>query len=100
MRAAFIIPGDKGGHVEVRTAPDLTPAAGQVLVKVRASGLNRGEIGQVKSCRVAARRQSASSSPVRWRRSAPTSPHGVRATASWDMDVVGKHNMRSPTLAP
>jgi len=49
MRAALIVPGDKGGHVEVRTVPDLTPSAGQVLVRVRASGLNRGEIGQVKS---------------------------------------------------
>jgi NADPH:quinone reductase len=58
MRAAFIIPGDKGGHVEVRTAPDLTPAAGQVLVRVRASGLNRGEIGQVKSL------QSGGPSPI------------------------------------
>lgn len=49
MRAALIIPGDKGGHVEIRSVPDLMPAAGQVLVKVRASGLNRGEIGQVKA---------------------------------------------------
>jgi NADPH:quinone reductase len=51
MRAALIIPGDKGGHVEVRSVPDLMPSAGQVLVRVRASGLNRGEIGQVKSLR-------------------------------------------------
>src|SRR5262245_53501643 len=52
MRAALIIPGDKGGHVEVRDAPDLTLRAGQVLVRVRASGLNRGEIGQVKSLQI------------------------------------------------
>jgi NADPH2:quinone reductase len=49
MRAALIIPGSKGGRVEVQDAPDLTPSAGQVLVRVRASGLNRGEIGQVRS---------------------------------------------------
>jgi NADPH:quinone reductase len=53
MRAALIMPGDKssrnGGYVDVRSVPDLTPAAGQVLVRVRASSLNRGEIGQVKA---------------------------------------------------
>ena len=58
MRAALIIPGDKGGHVEVRTVPDLMPSAGQVLVRVRASGLNRGEINQVKSY------QTVSPSPI------------------------------------
>jgi NADPH:quinone reductase-like Zn-dependent oxidoreductase len=51
MRTALIIPGDTGGHVEVRSVPDLSPSAGQVLVRVRASGLNRGEIGQVKALR-------------------------------------------------
>jgi NADPH2:quinone reductase len=51
MRAALIIPGDSGGHVEIRSVPDLEPSAGQVLVSVRASGLNRGEIGQAKSLR-------------------------------------------------
>ena len=58
MRAALIIPGDKGGHVDVRNVPDLTPSAGQVLVRVRASGLNRGEIGQVKGL------QAGSPSPI------------------------------------
>jgi NADPH2:quinone reductase len=58
MRAALIIPGDKGGHVEVRTVPDLSPSAGQVLVRVRASSLNRGEVGQVKAL------QTGSPSPI------------------------------------
>jgi NADPH:quinone reductase len=58
MRAALIIPSDNGGHVEVRSVPDLMPSAGQVLVRVRASGLNRGEIGQVKAL------QTGSPSPI------------------------------------
>jgi NADPH2:quinone reductase len=58
MRTALIIPGEKGGHVEVRTAPDLIPSAGQVLIRVRASGLNRGEIGQVRAL------QAGSPSPI------------------------------------
>jgi NADPH:quinone reductase len=58
MHAALIIPGDNGGHVEVRTVPDLMPSAGRVLVRVRASSLNRGEIGQVKAS------QTGSPSPI------------------------------------
>jgi len=49
MRAAHIIPGANGGHVEIRDVVDPTPPPGHVLVRVKASGLNRGEIGQVKA---------------------------------------------------
>jgi len=51
VRSALIIPGVEGGHIEIRDLPVPLPEAGQVLVRVRASGLNRGEIGQVKALR-------------------------------------------------
>jgi len=51
VRSALIVPGVKGGHIEIRDMPVPSPQAGQVLVRVRASGLNRGEIGQVKALR-------------------------------------------------
>ncbi len=51
MRAALVIPGADGGKVEIRDVPDPVAGAGQVLVRVRASGLNRGEITQAKAAR-------------------------------------------------
>ena len=49
MRAALIVPHAGGGRIEIREVSDPTPAAGQVLVRVRASGLNRGEISQARA---------------------------------------------------
>jgi len=44
MRAAFVIPGPSGGRLEIREVEAPKPAPGRVLVKVKASGLNRGEV--------------------------------------------------------
>lgn len=48
MRAARIVPGPQGGQLEIQDIP--LPAVGprQLLVRVAASGLNRGEINQVR----------------------------------------------------
>jgi NADPH2:quinone reductase len=45
------VPGPEGGTVEVQDIPVPVAAAGQVLVRVRAAGLNRGEINQAKELR-------------------------------------------------
>ncbi len=44
MKALFIVPGPSGGIFEFRDIPQPTPGAGEVLIKVRASGTNRGEL--------------------------------------------------------
>lgn len=51
MKAVRVVPGPEGGKVEVQDIPVPVVAAGQVLVRVRASGLNRGEINQAKELR-------------------------------------------------
>jgi NADPH2:quinone reductase len=44
MKAIFLTPGPDGGIYEYREVPTPTPKAGEVLVKVRATGTNRGEL--------------------------------------------------------
>ena len=44
MKAIFLVPGPDGGVYEYRDVPGPSPTADQVLVKVRASGTNRGEL--------------------------------------------------------
>lgn len=44
MRAAWASPGTTGGRVELREVPIPVPGPGQVLVRVRAAGVNRGEL--------------------------------------------------------
>ena len=44
MKALFIVPGPTGGNFEFRDIPTPAPGAGEVLVKVRAAGTNRGEL--------------------------------------------------------
>ena len=44
MKALFTVPGPSGGLFEFRDIPTPSPGAGEVLIKVRASGTNRGEL--------------------------------------------------------
>ncbi len=44
MKALFTVPGPSGGIFEFRDIPMPVPGAGEVLLKVRASGTNRGEL--------------------------------------------------------
>jgi NADPH2:quinone reductase len=44
MKALFTVPGPSGGSFEFRDIPMPSPGAGEVLIKVRASGTNRGEL--------------------------------------------------------
>ncbi len=51
MKAIRVVPHPDGGRVEVQDIPVPAVGAGQVLVRVRASGLNRGEITQARDRR-------------------------------------------------
>ena len=44
MKALFTVPGPSGGVFDFREIPMPAPGAGEVVVKVRASGTNRGEL--------------------------------------------------------
>ena len=44
MRAAFVVPEATGGMLEIRDTEIPAVGAGQVLVRVKAAGLNRGEV--------------------------------------------------------
>jgi NADPH:quinone reductase len=44
MKALFTVPGPSGGMFEFRDTPIPKPGSGEVLIKVHASGTNRGEL--------------------------------------------------------
>jgi NADPH:quinone reductase len=46
MKAIFAVPGPDGGAFEYRDIPVPSPAAGEVLIAIRATGTNRGELIQ------------------------------------------------------
>lgn len=45
MKAVMIVPSPQGGQIGVQDIADPKPASSEVLVRVHAAGLNRGEIG-------------------------------------------------------
>jgi NADPH2:quinone reductase len=54
MRAAVLVPNEAGGTMAVLDLPDPEPGAGEVLIRVRATALNRGELLQRRRGRTAA----------------------------------------------
>lgn len=54
MKAMRIVPGPQGGHLEFQEVPTPAPGPGQVVVRVMASGLNRGEIKMVREAKAGA----------------------------------------------
>ena len=51
MQAVCTVPGASGGRVEARSVPVPVAGPGQVLVRVRAAGVNRGEITALQGLR-------------------------------------------------
>lgn len=58
MKAVMIVPTPQGGQIGVQEIPDPKPAAGEVLVRVHAAGLNRGEIMGRKALKSGAPQQN------------------------------------------
>jgi len=48
MKAMAIVPGKEGGTLEWRDLPNPEPGSGELLMRVRAAGLNRADLYQLK----------------------------------------------------
>jgi NADPH2:quinone reductase len=81
MKAVRMIPGAQGASLVVQDIPQPQLPPGQIMVRVRAAGLNRGEIAYAEIHRSGDPVTNGWSSPARWPRSAPASRSGARATA-------------------
>src|SRR5262245_47254325 len=46
MQAMVIVPSTGGGTLELRTVPDPVPGPGELLLRVRATALNRADLAQ------------------------------------------------------
>jgi NADPH2:quinone reductase len=51
MEAVCTVPGETGGRAEIRQVPVPQAGPGEVLIRVRAAGVNRGEIVAMKALR-------------------------------------------------
>ncbi len=51
MKAARVLPGADGGRIEIHDIPMPEPGPGEVLIRVRASGINLGEIKYMREHR-------------------------------------------------
>ena len=64
MRAALSIPGPNGGRLEIREVPDPKPGNNEILIRIRASGLNRSEIGRLQTHKS----ENGAGEPAAWQR--------------------------------
>ena len=83
MRVAAI----SGGKLESQERPDLVPGEGQILIRVRAAGINGADLAQRAGIirRHATRRRTSpgSSAPARWRAVGPNAFRFRSAIAWW-----------------
>lgn len=109
MKACRIVPGPDGGRLEIQDIPTPTPGPGQILVRVMASGLNRGEIKLVREAKSGAPRTSGvefagivelvGDGVVGLRKGDPVACHGVAGQAEFAL-AQARAAMRLPASLP